>query len=133
MKKLYEIINKQNIRKNILFLPFQNKSMLPYYYNAADIGVWPGQDSITIVEAIATGLPVIIPFSYRNIHYIENGNGFHFTKGSWKELMICLDRFTYDEKLRKKMKLKSRELAEKKLGGNVITEQTIDYYKKAFL
>jgi len=130
MDNLHKLIDEQNIVKNVLFYPFQSKTELPYYYNAADIGVWPGQDSITIVEAIATGLPVVIPFSYRNIHYIENGNGLHFLRGSWKELKECLEKLVIDEALRKNMFYKSQEITKKKLGWDVITKNTINFYEK---
>lgn len=127
MDNLHKLVDEQNIVKNVLFFPFQPKTELPYYYNAADIGVWPGQDSITIIEAIATGLPVVIPFSYRNIHYIENGNGFHFLRGSWKELKERLEKLVIDKVLRKNMFYKSQEITKEKLGWDVITKNTIDF------
>lgn len=39
------------------FLPFRR---LPPYYRAADIGVWPRQESTSVLDASASGLPVII-------------------------------------------------------------------------
>lgn len=128
--KLRQIMEKYKITKNVLYYPFQHKTVLPNFYNAGDIGVWPGSDSITILEAIATGLPVIIPRSYRNLHYIEYRNGFNFTRGNSKELKNCLEILIVDEELREKMSLKSYKLVEEKLNWNVITKQTVDLYQK---
>ena len=130
MEKLQRMINKYTIRNHILFYPFQHKTMLPNYYNAADVGVWPGQDSITIVEAMATGLPIIVPRSYRNLHYIEYGNGFHFSRGNSKQLRECLEQVIIDKDLRQKMSLNSRKLVEEKLNWKTIAKQTVGLYKK---
>ena len=40
------------------FAPFQPKERLPEYFSAADVGLW-GKASITILEAMACGLPVV--------------------------------------------------------------------------
>ena len=37
---------------------FVSKEDLPSFYNTADTGVWPGSASITIIEAMAVGLPI---------------------------------------------------------------------------
>ena len=130
MGKLLQLVDEYKIRRNVLFYPFQHKTMLPEYYNAGDVGVWPGQDSITILEAMATGLPIIIPRSYRNFHYIENNNGFDFTRGDSKELMECLEELIIDENLRYKTSINSRQLVERKLSWNAIAKQTVDLYQK---
>ncbi len=44
----------------VVFLPFQPHDELPGLYNAADLGVWPGDDTITIAEARGCGLPVVL-------------------------------------------------------------------------
>jgi glycosyltransferase involved in cell wall biosynthesis len=41
-------------------LPFVHSSELPSYYRAADVGVWPKQESTSQLDALATGLPIII-------------------------------------------------------------------------
>ena len=130
MNKLLQLVDKYKIERNVLFYPFQHKTVLSEYYNAGDVGVWPGQDSITIVEAMATGLPIIIPRSYRNFHYLENNNGVNFPRGNSKELTECLEQLVVDKDLRHKMNIKSRDLVERKLSWHVIAKQTVDLYQK---
>lgn len=129
MEKLHLLIKKFNIKNNVLFYPFQHKIFLNDYYNAADIGVWPGQDSITIVEAMATSLPVVLPCSERNHHYLEYNNGFHFKRGNSSSLQYCLERLVVNPNLRQEMGLKSSKLVEEKLSWNLITKQTLAFYK----
>ncbi len=41
-------------------LPFMPHRELPPYYRAADIGVWPTQESMSMLDAAACGLPIIV-------------------------------------------------------------------------
>lgn len=41
-------------------LPFKAHRELPAYYRAADIGVWPTQESMSMLDAAACGLPIIV-------------------------------------------------------------------------
>lgn len=41
-------------------LPFRPHRELPGYYRAADIGVWPTQESMSMLDAAACGLPIIV-------------------------------------------------------------------------
>ena len=135
--KLFRLIDKYKIRRNVLLHPFQHKTLLPDYYNAADIGIWPGNPSITIVEAMATGMPIIIPhctgsYSTNLHHYVQYDNGFEFEEGNTEELCDYLKKLVTDKKLRKKMGLRSRKLVEEKLDWSVIAVQTLKYYEKIF-
>jgi len=133
MDKLYKLVEKEKIRKNVLFYPFQSKIMLPYYYNAADIGVWPGDPSITIVEAMSTGVPIIIPnsdsrYSTDLSHYINKDNGFVFTRGNYIELHNLLEKMIIDNELRKNMSKNSRINVVNFLSWRLVCEKTLNYY-----
>ena len=41
-------------------LPFMPHRELPAYYRAADIGVWPTQESMSMLDAAACGLPIVV-------------------------------------------------------------------------
>jgi glycosyltransferase involved in cell wall biosynthesis len=41
-------------------LPFRPHRELPAYYRAADIGVWPTQESMSMLDAAACGLPIVV-------------------------------------------------------------------------
>ena len=41
-------------------LPFRPHRELPTYYRASDVGVWPTQESMSMLDAAACGLPIIV-------------------------------------------------------------------------
>lgn len=68
------------------FMPFTE---LGKYYRAADIGVWPGNESTSMLDAAACGIPVVISdeVMYRAP---VNGNGSVFRRDSCESLADVL-------------------------------------------
>jgi len=137
LKYLNGLINAINVRKNVIMIPTVDRNELPKYYNAADIAVWPGAPSISIIEAMSTGLPIIIAGyprpredAYDTTHLLTYGNGLSFQRGSIPELSSCIMKLASDEQLRKEMGQKSRELVKEKLSWRKIAEQYIKIYEQ---
>ena len=55
-------------------LPFMPHRELPAYYGAAEIGVWPTQESMSMLDAAACGLPIIVNDTLLATERID-GNG----------------------------------------------------------
>jgi glycosyltransferase involved in cell wall biosynthesis len=55
-------------------LPFVPHSELVDYYRAAEVGVWPTQESTSMLDAAACGLPVVVNDTLRAVERIA-GNG----------------------------------------------------------
>jgi glycosyltransferase involved in cell wall biosynthesis len=55
-------------------LPFVPHRELVGYYRAADVGVWPTQESTSMLDAAACGLPIVVNSTLRAVERIE-GNG----------------------------------------------------------
>lgn len=67
------------IKKFCFFFPFLPRQELANIYNAADIGVWPTQPSVTILEAMGTGLYVLLPKNKTLSHLLyEKSMGMYF-------------------------------------------------------
>lgn len=45
------------------------------YYSSGDVGAWPKQCSLTMIEAMACGLPVIISDASGTPERVSHGNG----------------------------------------------------------
>lgn len=129
MKYLKKLVEDLKISKKIIFHPCVHRTKLPEFYSASDIAVWPGLSSISIVEAISVGLPVIIEDSPVEIYAIEYENGFAFEPGNVDELRDHLEKLVYDSKLRKNMSDKSRLLVKQKLSWRTIALQYLNAYK----
>jgi glycosyltransferase involved in cell wall biosynthesis len=72
-------------RNGCVVLPFINSSELPIYYRAADVGVWPKQESTSQLDALASGLPIIISNRVQAIERTD-GCGLIYTEDSVEDL-----------------------------------------------
>ena len=85
---------KQKIGNNILFLPFQNQSMMPVVYRLGDVFVLPSKGpgetwGLAVNEAMACGKPVIVSDKVGcAVDLVENNkNGFIFNSNDLDDLI----------------------------------------------
>lgn len=71
--------------------------------------------SISIIEAMACGLPIIIAESDWTGYYLEYINGFSFKVRDTNSLISILSRLVEDSEPRKSMGARSRKIVEDKL------------------
>ena len=119
--------------ENVAFVGFVQHDDLPEYYSAADIGVWPGVAAISIIDAIACGLPLVISQEDTTRHLIADGNGLSFARGNVDELRRSLSRMIDDEDLRQKLATKSREVVHRKFSWDSIASRTIEIYRSVLV
>lgn len=100
---------------------------LPEFYNAADIGVWPGKLGISIIEALGCGLPIIVCDSSATDFLISN-NGETFPRGDAAELAKKMEKLSLNNELQNKMGKNSLELANKELSWDGIARKSIEIY-----
>jgi len=136
LKYLRKLAETNSLGGKIIFLPTVDRRLLPKYYNAADVAVWPGNPSISIVEAMATGLPIIIcsypkrrEDAYDTTHLLEYKNGLSFLRGDPVALAECIANFVLDKDLRIKMGENSRRLVEEKLNWDSIAIRYLKVYQ----
>ena len=78
------------ISNAVQFHPMQPHDKLPAIFNAADIGVWPGDAAITTIEALSCGLQIILP-SNPGLSYVANCDGAaEFPRGNTSALAEIL-------------------------------------------
>jgi glycosyltransferase involved in cell wall biosynthesis len=70
-------------------LPFQNYSELPPFYRLADIGVWPTQESTSMLDASASGLPIVVSDRLVARERIEE-NGLTYLQGDSSDMSCVL-------------------------------------------
>ena len=66
-------------------VPFMPSRDLPPYYWAADIGVWPKQESTSQLDAAAAGLPIILSDQITVLERVA-GNGLTYRQGDADDL-----------------------------------------------
>jgi len=69
--------------------PFVPNQELPAYYRAADIGVWPTQESTSMLDATACGLPIVVNDTLQAVERIR-GNGLQYKLGDVADLARVL-------------------------------------------
>lgn len=133
LEKLKKFVAEHGMKTHVIFQPWVRRNQLPDFYSASDIAVWPGLSSISIVDAAAVSLPLVVANSPVEIFAVENHNGFVFELGDVEELTICLKRLIDSEALRKEMGSRSRFLVETKLNWRSISQQYLTAYTYALM
>lgn len=129
LDSLRDTATKLNISERLLFHEFVKNEDLPMIYAAADIGCWPGNPSVTAIEAAAVGLPVIVPEDddvYRIL--LDNKAAIGFTRGSCESLAQELVRLANDRELRRRISMNACQLIKHEMSWARLAEKTIDIY-----
>jgi len=98
-------------------------NMMPGYYSAGDIAVWPNEATIGTIEAMACSLPVVCHKSLKERY--EAGNGFGVNKDDPGELAEILQFCIDNLKEVKKMGLLSKKTVEERFSWKVIAKKFI--------
>lgn len=128
MERIKDLVSEYGLSSNVIFKDFVPHDELSMYYNAADIGVWPGKLGITTVEAIGTGLPVIIPKSKATNYIVSNDNGSQFVRGDSESLKLEMEKYINSPKKIKSHSEKSVEHARNVLSWEAIANKNISIY-----
>lgn len=120
---------KQKVSKkelnNIHFIGFLDQNELFKYYSAADIAVWPLQESLAMNDAAACKLPFIANNTMGDKTRISNDNALLYKKNNIKDLTKQIELLLKNPILRKKMGENGRKLMVEKLSWKKIAEQYI--------
>ena len=75
--------------RNCVVVPFMKHADLAAHYRAADIAVWPMQESMSMLDAAASGLPVVASDTMGEADRVK-GNGRQYREGSVESLQLTL-------------------------------------------
>ncbi len=130
MNGIYNMIKKNEINHKIIMHDFVQHEKLPGFYNAADIGVWPGKLGITIIEALGVGLPIVVCKSKATEFLISNNNGLSFERKDVSDLTTKLEKYVSDHEMRERHGKNSFELVKQELSWKALAKRSIEIYKK---
>ncbi len=128
IENIKNMISTEELEDQVIFHDFVDHSDLPKYFNAADVGIFPGKLGISILEAVATGLPVIVSDSTATKYIISNNNGFLIKRGNIEELTNKILRYSQEPTLRKKHQRNALEIVKEELSWKKIAEKSINIY-----
>jgi len=129
--ELEKLAGEFGLSDQVQFTGHMSIEELPYYLSALDIAVWPGDISITAIEAMAIGLPIIAVRTTYTEHIIENHNaGLLFPGDDPLALMSSLEQIIANPSLRLNMANNALQAVEKELNWESIAAQFIELYAR---
>jgi len=102
------------LEKNIIFYPWSDKNTINDLYHCADIFIHPARWAeplgLTVIEAMASGLPVIVP-EISGSSWAAGEGGLTFKNGNAEDLREKMDKLINDKGLREDLAERSRTRA----------------------
>lgn len=107
--------------------PFVDVKELPQLFRAADIGVWPAQESMSMLDAAACGLPIVVNHTMSAPERIE-GNGLRYQLNDARDLAAVLLQLR-DEAVRTKMGNAGAEKMRSHYSWRAVAERRLQDYE----
>lgn len=102
---------------------------LPPFYQIADIGAWPAQESTSMLDAASTGVPIIVNDTIQATERFE-GNGLTYRLGDANDMAEKILKLYEDENLRLALgKEGRRKMSEEFSWDRIAMEREKDYLK----
>ena len=128
--RLEALIEQHQLAGHVKWLDFLPHDELTAHYSAAEIGVWPGDWSCTVIEAAGCGVALVQPDLLYTKYSSANDNSLNFERGNADALAECLITLVNDDARRSEMGRQSRELIERELNWDNLARQTLEIYDK---
>lgn len=98
-------------RPHVTLLPYQSYERLGRYYRAADVGVWPTNESTSMLDAAACGLPLVVSDGIVYRDHVE-GNGLVYHMNDLGSLVATLALLAEGDRRRALGAAGARKMAE---------------------
>lgn len=131
-QQMIKLVEKLRVEKHVTFTDFLDWKDYPNIYAIADVFAIPSEaelQSIVTMEAVATGLPVVVADKGALPELASNGNGLVFESANSEQMAECIIKILSDKKLRTDMGKKSLQLI-KKHSLESVADQFEKLYKK---
>jgi glycosyltransferase involved in cell wall biosynthesis len=128
IEQMTDTIKKKGLEGNFFWHCAVPNKELPEYYSAADVAVWPREASLSMIEAMACSLPVIISEKSEVTERIKNGNGLTYKDENPSELAKEMEKM-FDPVMREKVGHSARKFVEEELSWRVISRSFVSLYK----
>jgi len=126
LQKCYEKV-EEKYHKNIIVVGFQNNKNLYKYYSAFDVGVWPLEESTSMNDVAACGIPFIANNQIGARVRLSNNNALTYKKGNVKDLSKKIEYLYRNREKSKLMGKNGFELIINKLSWKKIVEKYLTY------
>jgi len=111
-------------------LPSVEHDLLPAWYAAADVGVWPRQESKAVFEAMGAGLPVVVSSESGLADIVMPDRGLTYEAADVQSLTARLRELT-DTELRKRLGSAGQDFARRELSWTHSAQRYVAIYREA--
>lgn len=111
---------------NCYVLPFMRHSELAELYRAVDVAVWPRQESMSMLDAVSCGLPLVVSDSIGESKRV-NGNGVTYPENNLSGLVTAIESLQ-SEQLRHEMGLAGRQKMEAEFSWDAVAKRYVNDY-----
>lgn len=133
LKKLSERLSL----RNVIWIDRVSHDSIASYYKSADVFVLPSGKEvqcISVLEAMASGLPVIIPhYAGAKEFFFNEETGLFFKNKDYHDLVEKLTRLGYNENLRKKMGKKAQKYIKNNFNWDVLIPKYIELFHEVMV
>ena len=127
-QKIEAFIVEHQLQERVFFQPAVPQAQLPQFYSAADVGCWPRQTSIAMLEAAACQLPIVVVAEGVEAR-VQNNNGLMYQEGNVAELGAHLTYLTENRAEAEAMGKRGRQLVEETFSWATISQQFVALYQ----
>jgi glycosyltransferase involved in cell wall biosynthesis len=129
-RRLESLASRPGAHVDLSVFPSVDQDHLPEWYSAADVGVWPRQESMGVFQAMASGLSVVVSSTSGLARIVASGHGLTYEPEEAPALAACLRRFANQE-LRVRLGEAGRTFAETELSWEHSAERYVEIYREA--
>ena len=127
-KKFFLSGTSKSLRGRLHFTGKVAFDELPAYFSAADVGVWPGDIAISVIDAMSCGLPIVLPDCESASHFSSAGNGITYSPGDSEDLVRALHDILSDADKLANMSKIARSRAEQTFEWDQVAARTLAVY-----
>lgn len=122
------LVDELAIAERVRFLPMQDQAGLVRLARACDVGVWPGNATATYIEAMACGLPLVVPVTSYTDAVAPAAVARRFPRGDVAALSGVMDGLASDRALREELARGAAAFVEAELSWSAIARQYLELY-----
>jgi glycosyltransferase involved in cell wall biosynthesis len=111
----------------VVWVGFQPAKELYKFYSASDVGVWPLQESMSMNDAAACGIPFIANNTIGARIRLSNDNALLYKKNNSDDLASKIEFLLKHKKVAQEMGRNGRELMEKRFSWDNIANEYITF------
>ncbi|MFB0826588.1 glycosyltransferase family 4 protein [Chromobacterium violaceum] len=117
--------------RNCMILPFMRHAELADLYRAADIAVWPRQESMSMLDAASCGLPLVVADSIGESKRVQ-GNGVTYPENDLGGLILALESLSSSVQ-RKRLGAAGRDKMIRYFSWDAVARRYVQDYEEALL